>query len=182
MEIEITTQGQGRRPYRGTVNGVEFVGTAGFCRLVADLATEADGCIEGIGADNGVGYRNATVGGRKRTQHAWIRAFYENLEQPPDGLHAAHGPCHNRSCVNPHHVSFKTRSENEHDKVRDGTHDRGERHIHAKLTNDQVVELRKLYATGRYTQMDLGRRYGMAQRSISQIVRRVTYSYVEAAT
>ena len=39
-----------------------------------------------------------------------------------------------------------------------------------KLDNDQAVEIRRLYATGVYRQVDLAREYGVSQPQISKIV------------
>lgn len=175
MKIEVTQVGRGRRPYRGTVNGEPFVGTAGFCRLVAAMATPGDGCINGIGKQTSGGYYVARAGKWFGNQHALVRAFYEGLDRPPEGLHAAHGPCHNRRCINPHHLEFKTAAENEHDKVRDGTHLAGERHGNAKVTDAERAEIRRLYASGRYTQKELGERFGIADVSVGRIVRPETW-------
>ena len=37
------------------------------------------------------------------------------------GMHAAHGPCNNRRCCNPSHLSWKTPKQNQRDRFRDGT-------------------------------------------------------------
>lgn len=177
MIVEVTGGG-GKRPYRGTVNGVEFVGTAGFCRLVAEHATPEDGCIEGIGAPMTSGYYLGQSGKWRGTQHALVRAFYEGLERPPEGLHAAHGPCHNRQCVNPHHVTFKSAAENAQDRVRDGTHNAGERNGMAKITDVERAEIKRLYAGGRYTQQELGKQFEITQSGVSRIVNAPTWSVV----
>jgi hypothetical protein len=39
----------------------------------------------------------------------------------PRHLNALHGPCHKPACVNPHHLSWGTQSQNMLDKRRDGT-------------------------------------------------------------
>lgn len=51
---------------------------------------------------------------------------------------------------------------------------RGERHHAAKLTDDQVCELRDKYAAGDVSQTALAREYGLSQNSVSAIVRRLT--------
>lgn len=176
MKIEVTQAGgKGGRPWRGTVNDKPFVRTASFCRLVAELATPDHGCIEGIGTPRPDGYYVARAGKWNGTQHALVRAMFEGLERPPEGLHAAHGECHNRRCINPHHVSFKTGWENAQDKLRDGTHIAGERHPMAKVTDVERAEIRRLYATGRYTQQELGRQFGIGQSLVSEIVNEPTW-------
>lgn len=175
MIVEITQVARGKRPYRGTVNDVEFVGTAAFCRLVADMATPDDGCIEGLGTPKSTGYYRARFGERSFSQHALVRAMFEGLERPPAGLHAAHGPCHNRRCINPHHVEFKTAAENEHDKLRDGTHNAGERNGMAKIADVERAEIQRLYSTGRWTLREVGKRFGITESRVHQIVNAPTW-------
>jgi hypothetical protein len=47
----------------------------------------------------------------------------------------------------------------------------GELNGRAKLTADKVVEIRKLYKTGKYTQQKLADMYSVSQRGISFTVR-----------
>jgi hypothetical protein len=55
---------------------------------------------------------------------------------------------------------------------------RGEAHHSARLTEDAVREVRRLWATGRYTQCLLARRYGVCQATIKAIVLRHTWKHV----
>lgn len=56
---------------------------------------------------------------------------------------------------------------------------RGEAHPLAKLTGPIVREIRQLYATGKWTQKELGRKFGVNQPTISTIIRRKTWAHVE---
>ena len=47
---------------------------------------------------------------------------------------------------------------------------RGEAHPSAKVTYAQVIEIRRLYASG-VGQRELGRRYGMSHKGIAAIVK-----------
>lgn len=49
----------------------------------------------------------------------------------------------------------------------------------AKVTPDQVREIRRLYATGKYTQGQLGKHYGIDGSAISYIVTRRNWSHIE---
>lgn len=55
----------------------------------------------------------------------------------------------------------------------------GERHYSAKLTAEQVREIRVRYARGGVTMAVLGQEYGVAGTSVSQIVRRMKWKHVE---
>lgn len=63
-------------------------------------------------------------------------------------MHAAHGPCHNPLCFNGAHLSWKTHGDNQRDKFRDGTDARGVKHPRAKLTDADVIEIRRRDASG----------------------------------
>jgi hypothetical protein len=48
-------------------------------------------------------------------------------------------------------------------------------HVNAKLTPDQVREIRCRYDSGAALQAHLAKEYGVSQRTVSLIVRRETY-------
>jgi hypothetical protein len=67
-------------------------------------------------------------------------------------------------------LRWATRSENQRDRVRHGTTNRGDRHWKAKLTEGDVRAIRAEYATGLVTQAQIGARYGTCQVNVSDIV------------
>ena len=114
------------------------------------------------------GYGAIWRGGRAQPAH---RLALLSISEPPTPKHeAAHGPCHNRLCVNPRHLSWKTRAENEADKMRDGTDANGEASWSCKLTTIQVAEIRERYATGQHTHRSLAAEYGVSHTLIWHIV------------
>ena len=145
--------------------------------------TKAPGtaCIEWPYGITGRGYGMLRVHGKAATAH---RQSLQDFNPAPNGkicsikgewvsgdkLHAAHGPCHNRQCVNPLHLSWLTCAENRADRRRDGTHNTGEKHGNSKLDADEVSEIRAAYATGRYRQRELAERYGVSIPPVSRIV------------
>ena len=48
----------------------------------------------------------------------------------------------------------------------------------AKLTEEQVLEIRRLYATGNYTITVLGEMFGINYRTVSQIKRRESWTHI----
>jgi len=61
----------------------------------------------------------------------------------------------------------------------DSTPRRGERINTAKLTADQVKEIRRLYASFGYTQLDLSLRFGVSRSQIGHIIRRDYWKHVQ---
>lgn len=58
----------------------------------------------------------------------------------------------------------------------------GSKNGSAKLSESQVAEILSLYASGKYRQKDLGKKFGVSQRMISLITRREKWQHVSAAT
>lgn len=54
---------------------------------------------------------------------------------------------------------------------------RGVEHSSSKLTVEQVQEIRRMYATGEYTQMKLATMFPVHQTIISDIVRNKRYKF-----
>jgi hypothetical protein len=81
----------------------------------------------------------------------------------PDGLKVCHR-CDVMLCVNPNHLFLATQYENIQDMVRK------DRHAKHKLTQEKADEIRRLYATGRYYQREIGAMYGVSQTNVYNIV------------
>lgn len=82
----------------------------------------SDDCIDWPYSVMSNGYGTVRFEGRVTTAHRAALIVWKGY--PPSPEHqAAHEPliCHNRKCVNPRHLSWKTKSENEADKLLDGT-------------------------------------------------------------
>jgi hypothetical protein len=79
--------------------------------------------------------------------------------------------CDNRPCTNPEHLYAGTQMQNMHDKINRGRDTRGEDVCTAKLSTEQVEEIRQRYEAGE-TQVSLAGAFGVGQPHISTIVRR----------
>lgn len=97
----------------------------------------------------------------------------------PKGLEVAHG-CGNGhlGCVNPKHLSLKTPLQNTHDKFVHGTVTMGEKVHCAKMTEDDVRDIRALrQATGmQYRQ--IAKQYGVTDSCIRAICHRKNWKHV----
>lgn len=90
--------------------------------------------------------------------------------------------CDNTRCVNPDHLLLGTHAENMADmksRGRAGRRDynRGSRHGMATLTEDLVIEIRRLYEAGT-SQAELCRRFGRSPANIHSVVHRKRWTHV----
>jgi len=93
-----------------------------------------------------------------------------------DGLKVLH-KCDNPRCVNPEHLFLGTQMDNVQDMINKGRgkKQRGSKHYNAKLTEQEVKEIRSLYqrGTGRNnpgnSQM-LAKKYGITQATIYDVM------------
>lgn len=95
----------------------------------------------------------------------------------PDGMVCRHlngDPADNRW---PENLLWGTQVENVADMFRHGRGMIGERHYGAKVTEDDVREIRRLAASGVF-QDDIASRFGLKQGSVSDIVRRKSWASV----
>jgi hypothetical protein len=85
----------------------------------------------------------------------------------PTNEHCAAHSCHNRACVNPRHLSWKTPSENMRDKRQNGTNAplKGKRGY--SLTPATVAEIRALIGTETVTSLAV--RYGVSRSTINKV-------------
>lgn len=135
------------------------------------------GCWEWIGSGRSQRYGAFKYQGRAIKAHrfSWILAN----GAIPDGMHVLHR-CDHTKCVNPSHLFIGTHKDNmsDRDAKGRGNQPRGARSGHAKLTNENVVEIRRLYTRGSIRQIDLAQRFNIHQTGISKIILGKSWSHI----
>lgn len=120
------------------------------------------------------GYGKIWLSGRNEPAH---RVSYELHFGPiPEGLVVRH-KCDNRACTNPEHLELGTTADNQRDKVVRGRSLKGERHSLAKLTNDEVRQIRRLHSEG-VRSGKIAKRFGIDRTNVWQIATRRTWRHI----
>ncbi len=83
--------------------------------------------------------------------------------------------CDNPACVNPNHLDLGTQQDNMADKMSKGRHPRGTVVYNAKLTEDDVREIRSSTLKG----VELAELFGISQKTVSFVRHYKNYINVE---
>lgn len=142
-----------------------------------DKSGGPDACWIWTASHNAGGYGNMWWDERVQPSH---RISYELAYGAiPEGLQVCHH-CDNRPCCNPTHFFLGRHLENNRDKESKGrgNQPRGEHnHLH-KLTEADVIEIRRLATERKLKYKDIGAKFGVTRGAISLVVRRVWWKHV----
>lgn len=143
------------------------------------------GCWIFMGATNHFGYGIVGTGRRGEPTDRAHRIAYKHFKSDiPTGMFVCH-TCDVPACCNPYHLFLGTNQDNVNDMVRKKRNSKPPRNPHvigsvhplAKLNEEQVIEIRRLYLQG-IGQKELGETYGVARQTISKIVNRQRFKHV----
>lgn len=136
--------------------------------LVGWTTTPMD-CWEFNGAKQSFGYGTVM---HDRVRYLAHRLAYETWVGPIPKGHVVRHKCDNPPCINPEHLETGTVADNVTDRVARGRNNslRGEDHPGAKLTDEQVCEIRARYVPWVVSQQYLATEYGVSREHIRDII------------
>jgi hypothetical protein len=137
--------------------------------------SRTDGCWLWTGRLFGGGYGSLRVDGRRLLAHrvSWMLHFGE----APDDMCVCHR-CDVRHCINPEHLFLGTHQANTLDAVAKGRFPKGETQGRSKLTESDVRDIRLRYESGVIGGNALAREYGLAQRTVWDVIQRKHWKHV----
>ena len=139
-----------------------------------DKSGSDDACWPWSGHVNRKGYGVLWFHGKQSLAHR-VAYFLANDVWPT--LPVLHS-CDNPPCCNPAHLRQGTPADNAADMVSRGRQVRGECAGAAKLTSEQVIEMRALYGTGAASQRKLAAIFCVSQVTVGTIIRRKTWRHI----
>lgn len=145
--------------------------------LLAHLNTKSDECVAWPFARDRNGYGRLHFRGKLSFAHR-VMCELAHGEPPTEKHHAAHscGKGH-LGCVNPKHLRWATRVENEADKGCHGTLSRGEYHPQSKLSAANVLEIRQILKNEGASK--IAKSFGVQPQTISAIKHRKSWAWLE---
>lgn len=139
-----------------------------------------DDCWEWLAGKFDLGYGQFhNKEGKGLGSHCFSMELYLGRSLLPDE-HVLH-KCDNRACVNPQHLFLGTEIDNKRDMVQKGRSAKGSRIRQSKLTEEQVVEIRRRYRP--YPRRlgngyELAKEFGIDRATLQRIVSRTNWRHV----
>lgn len=139
------------------------------------LGYSGDGCLIWPLSRTVKGYGHGKLEGKGQSVHRYVCRRVHG--EPPTRNHQAAHSCGKGSlgCINPHHLSWKTPTENCADRLVHGTHTRGEKQPRSKLTGSEVEEIRSL--SGQRSHRVIAEMFGVSRTTVWGIMAGRRWSY-----
>jgi len=145
-----------------------------------------DACWDWIGGKKPPGYGTLLIGGRGGKLYLAHRVSYTlafGSIPKGEGFHGTvvRHSCDNVSCVNPKHLFLGTQADNVKDSLVRNRYSRGSNHPGAKLTENDVAEMRELMDWG-FMQRVVAKAYGVSYMVCWNIRHGYKWRHVDSGT
>ena len=137
-----------------------------------------DECWEWIGWRH-KGYGRFAIHGKTHRAH---RVAYELVNGPIQDRQEVCHSCDNPACCNPSHLFLGTHKDNMLDAINKNRFVEGEADGNAKLTTEQVVQMRTLYWGGGYTLPDMARRFRVSPAIVWRVIHGISWKHAPGLT
>jgi hypothetical protein len=138
---------------------------------------KTDGCWLWTGNKTSAGYGIIRLRGRIH-DYAHRYSWQSINGSIPEGLEICHD-CDTPACVRPDHLFLGTHGDNMADASRKGRMHPGEHNYNAKLTDDQVRQIRKLYTGKKGQSTKIARLFPVSRKTVEAVGKRKTWRSVE---
>ncbi len=145
-------------------------------RIIDNIMVDSEsGCWEWMMCKrNGYGTVSRPAG-RMSTHRLSYSTFVGEI---PEGECVCH-LCDNPGCCNPEHLFLGSQLDNIQDRCRKDRSTKGGDHPCAKISEDDAADICREYATGMFTQTELGDKYGIDRSQISRIIKGSRWSHID---
>lgn len=143
-------------------------------RLDADRIKVAGECQLWTGTKRHHGYGGIEIDKKKYYVH---RVAYEDAYGPIPKGHVVRHRCGNTSCVEPKHLTTGTQKQNCEDTVAMGKSTRGIKNPQAKLTPEDVLEIKRLVNEEGFLQKEVAEQFNVSKTTIGFVVNNKRWSY-----
>lgn len=127
------------------------------------------------------GYGRTTFRGKQILSHRFsYELFVAPIESGEYILHRRE--CGNKNCVNPHHLYMGTHIDNMRDLNTWGNPAIGERNGQSKLSEKDVLEIRRIYKDKQVSYEDIARLFGISWGHVGYIVRGDKWKHLPVET
>ena len=111
----------------------------------------------------------------KRFVHQLVLETFVGPRKPGQGSRHLDGDSQNNRLEN---LEWSDQKTNMRDKVAHGTDNRGSNHVSSKITEEQVVEIRKIYSEKKISHSKIAKLYGVSTSTIQRIINNKRWQHV----
>jgi hypothetical protein len=127
---------------------------------------------------DGYGRLNTSCKGSSHSHKLHRISYYYHTHTNPASLVVRHD-CDNPCCINPAHLRLGTIRDNNNDRVERGRSAKGEKNGSSKLTNEDVLNIKKRLREGKESKAVIAKDFGVGREIIRLIYNRCNWSHIQ---